>query len=200
MLFATNLYIKKYSSDSNTYETITLKNEAINVDEMVILVDENDKVIGSEEKMKTHREGKLHRAFSIFVFNSKGETLLQKRAKIKYHSGGLWSNACCSHPRPGENLEDAVHRRLKEEMGFDCDLQKVFHFVYKTNLDNNLTEHEFDHVFIGHYDGGVEINPNEVEDFKWINIDALKESMEKHPENYTEWFKIAFSEVLKFLS
>lgn len=168
--------------------------------ELVILVDENDKEIGTGEKMKTHKEGKLHRAFSIFIFNSKGEMLLQKRAKSKYHSGGLWSNACCSHPRPGEELEQAAHRRLKEEMGFDCELQKAFHFVYKTNLDNDLTEHEFDHVFIGEYDGEVEINPNEAEDFKWVIIDSLKEDVEKNPENYTVWFKIALREVLKFLS
>ncbi|MGQ9719966.1 MAG: isopentenyl-diphosphate Delta-isomerase [Candidatus Jordarchaeum sp.] len=167
---------------------------------MVTLVDENDKELGSEEKIKTHKEGRLHRAFSIFIFNSKGEMLLQKRAKSKYHSGGLWSNACCSHPRPGENLEYAAHRRLKEEMGFDCDLRKVFHFIYKTSLDNKLTEHEFDHVFIGDYDGVVKINPEEAEDFKWIKIDILKESVQRHPENYTEWFKIALSEVLKFLS
>ncbi|MFB0560795.1 MAG: isopentenyl-diphosphate Delta-isomerase [Candidatus Lokiarchaeia archaeon] len=167
---------------------------------MVILVDENDKEIGTEEKMKTHKEGKLHRAFSIFIFNSKGEMLLQKRAKSKYHSGGLWSNACCSHPRPEENLEQSTHRRLKEEMGFDCDLQKAFHFVYKTSLDNNLTEYEFDHVFIGEYDEEVKINQNEAEDFKWVSIDTLKEDVEKNPENYTVWFKIALSEVLKFLS
>ncbi len=170
------------------------------MNEMVILVDKNDKEIGTEEKIKTHKEGKLHRAFSIFIFNSKGEMLLQKRAKSKYHSGGLWSNACCSHPRPGENLEQATHRRLKEEMGLDCDLQKAFHFVYKTNLDNNLTEYEFDHVFIGEYDGEVKINQNEAEDFKWVSIDALKEDVEKTPENYTVWFKTALSEVLKFLS
>ena len=170
------------------------------MNEMVILVDKNDKEIGTEEKIKTHKEGKLHRAFSIFIFNSKGEMLLQKRAKSKYHSGGLWSNACCSHPRPGENLEQATHRRLKEEMGLVCDLQKAFHFVYKTNLDNNLTEYEFDHVFIGEYDGEVKINQNEAEDFKWVSIDALKEDVEKTPENYTVWFKTALSEVLKFLS
>lgn len=170
------------------------------MNEMVILVDENDKEIGTEEKMKTHKEGKLHRAFSIFIFNSKGEMLLQKRAKSKYHSGGLWSNACCSHPRPEENLEQSTHRRLKEEMGFDCDLQKAFHFVYKTSLDNNLTEYEFDHVFIGEYDEEVKINQNEAEDFKWVSIDTLKEDVEKNPENYTVWFKIALSEVLKFLS
>ncbi len=168
--------------------------------EMVILVDQNDNEVGTGEKMRIHEEGRLHRAFSIFVFNSKGETLLQKRAKSKYHSGGLWSNTCCSHPRPGEDTEQAAHRRLKEEMGFDCDLKKIFAFVYKANLDHNLMEYEFDHVFVGNYDGKVEVNPMEAEDYKWVNVKALKENVEKHPEKYTVWFKIAFNEVLKFLS
>jgi len=170
------------------------------MNEMVILVDETDKEIGTEEKIKTHKEGKLHRAFSIFIFNSKGEMLLQKRAKSKYHSGGLWSNACCSHPRPKEDIEQAAHRRLMEEMGFDCDLQESFDFVYKANLDHDLTEYEFDHVFIGKYEGKIKLNPEEAEDFKWVNIDALKGDVEKHPEKYTVWFKCALTEVLSFLS
>ena len=168
--------------------------------EKVILVDETDKEIGFEEKIKAHKEAKLHRAFSIFVFNSKAEMLLQKRAKSKYHSGGLWSNACCSHPRPKEDIEQAAHRRLMEEMGFDCDLQPSFDFVYKANLDHELTEYEFDHVFIGKYDGKVKLNPKEAEDFKWISIDDLKENVEKHPEKYTVWFKCALIEVLNFIS
>ncbi|MEM3586652.1 MAG: isopentenyl-diphosphate Delta-isomerase [Candidatus Jordarchaeaceae archaeon] len=167
--------------------------------EMVILVDEHDREIGVDEKMKTHKDGKLHRAFSIFIFNSRGEMLLQKRAKNKYHSGGLWSNACCSHPRPGEDIKQAAHRRLIEEMGFDCDLKEAFDFIYKANLDHNLTEYEFDHVFIGKYDGKIKMNPNEVEDFKWISIDDLKESVDKHPEKYTVWFRCALNEVLNFL-
>lgn len=115
--------------------------------EMLILVDKNDNQIGTEEKIKTHEEGKLHRAFSVFIFNPKGEMLLQKRAKIKYHSGGLWTNACCSHPRVGEILEEAAHRRLREEMGFDCELKKESSFIYNAKLDRGLTEHEFDYVF-----------------------------------------------------
>lgn len=170
------------------------------MNEMVILVDEIDKEIGTEEKIKTHQEAKLHRAFSIFIFNSKGEMLLQKRAKGKYHSGGLWSNACCSHPRPGEDTKQAAYRRLMEEMGFDCDLQEAFDFIYKANLDHNLTEYEYDHVFIGKYDGKIKLNPEEAEDFKWISIDDLKENVEKHPEKYTVWFKCALTEVLNFLS
>jgi len=164
--------------------------------EKVILVDENDREIGVEEKIKAHEDGKLHRAFSIFIFNSKGEMLLQRRAKHKYHSGGLWSNACCSHPRPNESLEDAIHRRLKEEMGFDCKLKKAFHFIYEVYLDNGLKEHEFDHVFIGVYGGDVNLNLDEVMDFKWICIEKLLEDIQKNGEKYTPWFKIALKRVL----
>lgn len=155
----------------------------------VILVGKNDKEIGTCEKLKAHKEGKLHRAFSIFIFNSKGELLLQRRAKTKYHSGGLWSNTCCSHPRPGETLENAAHRRLKEEMGFDCELKEVFSFIYKVKLDN-LFEHEYDHVFTGKFDGEPTLNPEEADDWKWINMGELKEDMQKNPNNYTFWFKI----------
>ncbi|KYK38194.1 MAG: isopentenyl-diphosphate Delta-isomerase [Theionarchaea archaeon] len=162
----------------------------------VILVDENDKEIGFEEKMEAHKTGKLHRAFSIFVFNSKGELLLQRRAKDKYHSGGLWSNTCCSHPRVGETLEEAVHRRLKEEMGFDCELREAFHFIYKAKV-GDLTEHELDHVFIGRYNGEVNPNPDEVEEYKWVPVASLNKDMKVHTENYTEWFKIAFERTAK---
>lgn len=163
------------------------------MNEMVILVDENDKEIGIEEKMKAHQEGKLHRAFSIFVFNTNGEMLLQRRANNKYHSGGLWANTCCSHPKPGESIEQAAHRRLKEELGFDCELKELSHFIYKTKLDHDLTEHEFDHVLIGKYDGEIKPNKNEVDEIMWINIDDLKKEIEKHSENFTEWLKIAFN-------
>jgi len=162
------------------------------MNDMVILVDENDKEIGIEEKMKAHQEGKLHRAFSVFIFNSSGKMLLQKRANGKYHSGGLWTNTCCSHPRPEESIEKAAHRRLKEELGFDCELKELSHFIYKAKLDHGLTEHEFDHVFIEKYDGEIIPNKNEVSDTMWISIGALKEEIKKHPENFTEWFKVAF--------
>ncbi len=164
----------------------------INMPEMLILVDKNDKQIGTEEKMKAHEEGRLHRAFSILIFNSKGEMLLQKRAKSKYHSGGLWTNACCSHPRDGEEIEKAVHRRLREEMGFDCELKKESSFIYKVKLDHGLTEHEFDYVFIGKFDGEVKPNPEEADGFKWMRMEELRNGLKAHPENYTEWFKIAF--------
>ena len=175
------------------------------MNEMVILVDQHDRQIGVEEKMKVHREGKLHRAFSVFVFNENGEMLLQKRAPTKYHSGGLWTNACCSHPRPGETVEQAASRRLQEEMGFTCILKKTFHFVYKAELDQGLIEHEFDHVFIGHYDAATQSsdftpNSKEVVDYRWVGVDTLKRDVQTFPEKYTTWFKIALERTLKFKS
>jgi isopentenyl-diphosphate delta-isomerase len=167
--------------------------------EDVIIVDENDNEVGVKEKMEAHKEGRLHRAFSIFIFNSKGELLIQKRSRSKYHSGGLWSNTCCSHPKPGESIGDAAHRRLREEMGFDCDLKEVFHFIYRANLNNELTEYELDHVFIGRYDGEVNPNPSEVEDWKWVNINDLKKDMEQNPNKYTVWFKIALNRVVSLI-
>src|SRR5258708_894916 len=125
------------------------------MEERVILVNDQDEEIGTEEKMCAHEKGLLHRAFSIFIYNSKGEMLLQRRAKIKYHSGGLWTNACCSHPRKGETIEKAAHRRLKEEFGFDCNLKNAFSFIYQADLDKGLKEHEFDYVLTGLYDGPI---------------------------------------------
>lgn len=167
------------------------------MEEKIILVDENDQEIGQAEKMEAHRQGQLHRSFSIFIFNSKGEMLLQQRAKSKYHSGGLWTNACCSHPRPGEGTSEAAHRRLQEEMGFDCELQEILQFVYKVKLDHDLWEHEFDHAFAGTFDGEVKPNPEEADGFKWIDSKVLLQDVEDHPEQYTEWFKIALKKVLK---
>ncbi len=158
--------------------------------EYVILVDKKDNEIGIEEKLKAHQEGKLHRAFSIFVFDYSEKLLLQQRANEKYHCGGLWSNACCSHPRPNETLDDATHRRLREEMGFDCKLDEIFSIIYKIKLNNSLTEHEFDHVFIGKYDGKINPNKNEVENFKWIGIEDLKKDISRSPNKYTPWLKI----------
>lgn len=164
--------------------------------EYVILVDEKDNQLGLMEKMEAHEKGLLHRAFSVFLFNSKGEMLLQQRAISKYHSGGLWTNACCSHPRGGEKTIDAAHRRLEEEMGFDCAIEKAFHFIYKSALDNDLTEHELDHVFIGQYEGEIKPNPEEVESYKYIAVPELVEDVKNNPQNYTEWFKICLEEVL----
>jgi isopentenyl-diphosphate delta-isomerase len=157
--------------------------------EEIILVDEKDNKIGIGEKLKVHQEGKLHRAFSIFIFNSKGEILLQKRARSKYHSAGLWSNACCSHPKPDETLKEATTRRLKEEMGIKCNLKEVFNFIYRVDL-GNLIEYEFDHIFVGELDGNPRPNRKEVEDWKWINLEKLKKDTKDNPEKYTYWFKM----------
>lgn len=161
------------------------------MEEKIILVDKNDREIGSGEKLKAHKEGKLHRAFSIFIFNSKKELMLQQRAKTKYHSGGLWTNTCCSHPGAGEKIESAAHRRLREEMGFDCEMKEIFSFIYKAKLDHGLWEHEFDHVFIGKFDGEPKINSEEADNWKWIDFGELKKDILENPENYTVWFKIA---------
>ncbi len=157
--------------------------------EEVIIVDKNDKQLGVEEKIKAHEQGKLHRAISVFVMNSKGELMLQKRAEGKYHSGGLWANTCCSHPKPGENTSDAAVRRLKEEMGFECKLTEVFSFTYKVEFDNGLSEHEYDHVFIGKFDSQPKPNAEEVDDWKWMNLEELKRDLEKNPDKYTYWLK-----------
>ena len=160
------------------------------MNEIIVLVDENDNQIGTGEKMAVHRAGKLHRAFSVFVFNSKGEMLLQRRALTKYHSGGLWTNTCCSHPRPEEKTIDAAKRRLKEEMGFECELEEVDSFVYKTEFEG-LFEHEFDHVFVGKYEGEMGVDREEVEEYKWISLEDLYEDVKQNPQKYTSWFKIA---------
>lgn len=166
------------------------------MEEKIILVDENDNEIGIGEKIKTHQNGgRLHRAISVFVFNSKGEILLQRRAETKYHCPGLWSNTCCSHPRPGEETIDTAHRRLKEEMGFDCDLKKVFDFIYKTDFDNGLSEWEFDHVFIGKFDGQPSSDPKEVKEWKWTNLENLKKDIKERSQDYTYWFKLAFEKL-----
>jgi isopentenyl-diphosphate Delta-isomerase len=167
--------------------------------EEVILVDEQDVEIGTLEKMEAHIQGKLHRAFSIFIFNEKGEMLLQQRATEKYHSGGLWTNACCSHPRPGETIEDASNRRLIEEMGFSTPLTKIFDFKYKASFENGLTEHEFDHVFKGIYSDTIIPDVNEVKDFKFLPLQEIKSSIQLHPEKYTAWFCIAFSKIEEWL-
>lgn len=165
----------------------------------VILVDENDEQIGTMEKMEVHQKALLHRAFSIFIFNNKGEILLQKRANKKYHSGGLWTNACCSHPKPGEETKVAAKKRLYEEMGFAIDLKKAFHFIYKAPFDNGLTEYEFDHVFIGTYDGGIAPDAEEVSDYCYKSVEEVKRSIQSHPQKYTEWFKIAFPKMEEYL-
>lgn len=145
------------------------------------------------EKQKAHIEGKLHRAISVFIFNSKGDMLLQQRAGGKYHSANLWTNTCCSHPRPGESVYEAATRRLQEEMGLSCELKEIFSFVYKADLDNNLTEHEFDHVFRGITDMLPKPDEKEVSAWKYMSIPQLTKDIDTHPEHYTEWFKICFN-------
>ncbi len=161
----------------------------------VVLVDKNNRRIGVEEKIKAHKEGKLHRAFSIFVFNSKGKLLLQQRAKTKYHSGGLWSNTVCSHPRPNETYRQAIHRRLKEEMGFDCRLEKLFCFTYRADFQNGLIENEYDCVFAGRFDGHPKPNPEEVTAYRWISMKHLKKEIDGRPEKYSFWLKIALKKM-----
>lgn len=161
----------------------------------VILVDEQDNELGTASKLDAHQKGLLHRAFSVFIFNSKGELLLQKRAASKYHSGGLWSNTCCSHPFPGESTSHAASRRLVEEMGMKCGLREEFSFVYKASLDNELTEHEYDHVFIGYSDSKPALNPAEVDDWKWMSMDELKRELEESPLSYSAWLRIVFEKV-----
>lgn len=158
--------------------------------EMVVLVDQNDLEIGLMEKLEAHQKGLLHRAFSVLIFNEKGEMLIQKRAHSKYHSGGLWSNACCSHPRPEESLEMAAFRRLQEEINLSASCSPIFSFVYKVELDNQLIEHELDHVLIGYSESAGSINPEEVQDLKFVSVEYLRMDMILHPNNYTEWFKI----------
>ena len=163
--------------------------------EKVILVNEKDEPIGEMEKMEAHKKGILHRAFSVFIFNSNGEMLLQQRTSHKYHSGDLWTNACCSHPRPGEDTAEAAIRRLNDEMGFKTPIKKVFDFVYKAELDNGLTEFEFDHVFTGAYNGLINVNPEEVSDYCFKNQVEIKQSLQSHPQKYTAWFHLAFPKV-----
>ncbi len=167
--------------------------------EDIILVNDRDEPVGTMEKMQAHRNALLHRAFSVFVFNGRGEMLLQQRAFNKYHSGGLWTNACCSHPRPGEETLEAAGRRLREEMGFEVKLEKLFDFIYKSEFDNGLTEYEFDHVFSGVFDGAVMPDKAEVNDYCFKSIPELKESLLQHPAKYTVWFRIAFPLVEKRL-
>ena len=168
-------------------------------EERVILVNEKDEQIGLMPKMEAHEKAVLHRAFSVFVLNEKNEIMLQQRASHKYHSPLLWTNTCCSHQRDGETNLQAGNRRLQEEMGFETELKQLFHFIYKAPFDNGLTEHELDHVMIGYYNGEPKINPEEVENWKWMGIEEVQKDMQSHPEVYTVWFKIIFDEFYHFL-
>lgn len=166
--------------------------------EQVILVDEHDVLTGTMEKMAAHEKAVLHRAFSVFIFNVQGKMLLQQRAKEKYHSGGLWTNSCCSHPRPGEETRSAATRRLREELGFETPLEKIFDFVYKADFDNGLTEYEFDHVFVGYYDGEINPDKKEVSDYVYLSMQQIADALQTEPATYTAWFHIAFPKVLQW--
>ena len=164
------------------------------------MVDEHDRPLGSMEKLEAHRRGRLHRAFSVFIVNESGDLLLQKRAAQKYHSGGLWSNTCCSHPRPGELTRDAAVRRLQEEMGMRCQLDSLFSFVYRSELDHNLIEHEFDHVFLGYSEQSPVPDPNEVTDWRYASVEAIREEIRRDAKAFSAWFRICFDRVATVLS
>ncbi len=168
-------------------------------EEKVILVNEQDEPVGLMEKLEAHKKAVLHRAFSVFVLNDKNEVMLQQRARHKYHSPLLWTNTCCSHQREGETNIQAGIRRLQEEMGFTTELKELFHFIYKAPFDNGLTEHELDHVMIGYYNNEPKVNPDEVESWKWMSIEAIKDDIQIQSENYTVWFKIIFDEFYHYL-
>ncbi|MDA0986215.1 MAG: isopentenyl-diphosphate Delta-isomerase [Bacteroidetes bacterium] len=161
----------------------------------LILVDEKDRAIGQMDKLEVHQKGFLHRAFSIFIFNDFNQLLLQKRAADKYHSGGLWTNTCCGHPEVGENIEDACSRRLQEEMGFQTKLEFITSFIYKAELNHQLFEHEFDHVFFGRYNAAPDPNEYEVSKWRYVDLIELEKDIESNPSQYTVWFKIIFNDV-----
>jgi isopentenyl-diphosphate delta-isomerase len=170
------------------------------VEEQVILVNEHDEQIGLMPKMEAHQKAVLHRAFSVFVFNTKNELMLQQRAAHKYHSPLLWTNTCCSHQRDGESNIEAGTRRLKEEMGFTTDLKETTSFIYKAPFDNGLTEHELDHIMLGYYENEPIINKQEVEDWKWMPLEDVKHDINVHPEQYTAWFKIIFEKFYNYIN
>ncbi|WP_165750167.1 isopentenyl-diphosphate Delta-isomerase [Cellulophaga sp. Z1A5H] len=169
-------------------------------EEHVILVNQSDEQIGTMPKMEAHEKAVLHRAFSVFVMNKKGETMLQQRAAHKYHSPLLWTNTCCSHQRVGETNIEAGKRRLQEEMGFETDLKELFSFIYKAPFDNGLTEHELDHVMVGYFDNPPEINPEEVADWKWMLPEDVKNDIAENPDHYTAWFKIIFEKFYSYIT
>lgn len=168
------------------------------MEDELVLVDFSDKEIGSMSKKDAHRKGRLHRAFSIFLLHD-NKMLIQRRNKNKYHSGGKWANACCSHPRMGEKLEDSIHRRLEEELGIDCDLKEISSFTYFSKYADDLFEFEYDHVFVGKHESDVYPNPDEIEEVCWIDINELEEKIRKEPESFATWFLIAVKEVLKYM-
>lgn len=164
------------------------------MNQTLILVDERDNITGYDEKLNVHQNGHLHRAFSLFVVNRKGQLMLQRRAFDKYHSGGLWANTCCSHPLKGEDPENTIHNKLMQEMGFDCELKPLFKFIYRVEFDNGLTEYELDQVYIGFHEDKPNPNAEEVCEWKWMDIESLKNDLESNPGSYVYWLKAAFNE------
>lgn len=169
-------------------------------EEQVILVNEQDQEIGLMSKMEAHEKAVLHRAFSVFILNKKGQLMLQQRAFHKYHSPGLWTNTCCSHQREGEDNIEAGKRRLQEEMGFSTSLEVLFNFIYKAPFDNGLTEHELDHVLLGYYEAPPQVNPEEVAAWKWMDLEAVAEALKARPQDFTAWFKIIFDRFYKHIT
>ena len=170
------------------------------MEEQVILVDHQDNELGQMGKLEVHEKGLLHRAFSIFIFNETGQLLIHQRAAGKYHCPGRWTNTCCSHPRPGEEIQDAAARRLVEEMGFSAEIQPLFSFVYHADVGGGLVEHELDHVFIGRYEGVVAPDPSEVSDFKYVDMDDLIQDVKQGPDRYTPWFRVCLPQVTELLA
>lgn len=166
----------------------------------VVLVDKNDNAIGVMEKLVAHEQGELHRAFSVFIFNDSGELLLQQRAKHKYHGAGLWTNTCCSHPQWGEDVDSSAVERLYYEMGIKCNLRFIYSFIYYAPVENNLTEHELDYVFIGYSNQHPIVNRDEVQDYKWLSPDKILSDIKENPSHYTVWFKQAFPELLSIIN
>lgn len=186
----------------NRDEVVAILNKADSVSEQpereeVVLVDADDCVVGREKKLAAHKQGALHRAFSVFILNSSYDLLIQRRTSTKYHSRGLWSNTCCGHPRPDEPLDEASQRRLKEEMGFAVQLTRLFHFTYRVELEDGLIEHEYDHVMVGHFDGVPTPDYNEVSEWRWVDLKTLRADLDEHPERYTYWFRVAFKQFYK---
>ncbi len=169
------------------------------MEEKVVLITPEDTIIGLMEKQQAHENGLLHRAFSVFLFNSKSEMLLQRRAEGKYHSPNQWTNACCSHPRENENYLEAAHRRLNEELGIEVELNEKFNFIYKAEVGNNLWEHELDHVFTGNYEGNFNLHPDEVSEVRYLSMENLEKELSEFPEHFTEWFKIILKEYKEHL-
>ncbi|OAT31601.1 isopentenyl-diphosphate Delta-isomerase [Proteus myxofaciens] len=159
------------------------------MEDAVILVDNNDNELGTMPKLEAHIIGALHRAFSLFIFNSQKQLLIQQRAISKYHSGHLWANTCCSHPRPNEPLSKAIHRRLYEELGMSCDMQPIGTILYNEKVTDDLTEHEFDHLFLGFTDDDPQCNPDEVMNYQWISLTELYKDIKINPNKYTAWFR-----------